>query len=69
MKTAPDLVQALEILADPARAIELSRFFKTAPGQYGEGDIFWGLTVPLQRTVVKQFYRELSLKVCALISF
>lgn len=62
MKTAQDLVHTLENLADPIRAIALSRFFKTAPGQYGEGDIFWGLTVPLQRTVVKQFYRELSLK-------
>ncbi len=47
--------QALQQLANPAKATILSRFFKTGPGEYGQGDIFWGITVPGQRTVAKRF--------------
>lgn len=47
--------QALQQLANPAKAAILSRFFKTGPGEYGQGDIFWGITVPQQRSMVKQF--------------
>lgn len=38
-------------LADPARAKLLAGYFKTGPGQYGEGDRFLGITVPLQPSV------------------
>lgn len=43
----------LRALADPARAESLRRFFKTGPGEYGEGDRFLGLTVPQVRAVVR----------------
>jgi 3-methyladenine DNA glycosylase AlkD len=43
--------------ADPSQVSGLSRFFKTGPGQYGEGDKFLGIKVPVTREVVKACWR------------
>ncbi|MDQ6802498.1 MAG: DNA alkylation repair protein [Acidobacteriota bacterium] len=45
----------LREFADPARAIFVSGFFKTGPGQYGEGDQFLGLNVPDLRKIAREF--------------
>lgn len=54
------LIKDLQKLADPKRAEVSAWFFKTGPGQYGEGDVFIGITVPAMRTVSKK-YLDLSL--------
>lgn len=54
------VVSDLQALGSPAKAKSSAWFFKTGPGQYGEGDVFIGVTVPEQRIVVKR-YRDLPL--------
>jgi len=49
----------LQELGDPVRATHSLRFFKTGPGEYGEGDKFLGLTVPAMRALVRK-YRALA---------
>ena len=53
--TADDVRAALAVLADPDVAAGSARYFKTGPGQYGEGDLFIGVKVPAVRVVVKRF--------------
>lgn len=45
----------LRKIASPADAEFLQRFFKTAPGEYGAGDRFIGIRVPLTRKLAKEF--------------
>ena len=48
-------MDALADVSDPEDAVFLQRFFKTGPGQYGEGDVFIGVRVPATRAVAKRF--------------
>ncbi len=56
-----DVKTQLRGLGTPEKARASAWFFKTGPGQYGEGDVFVGVTVPEQRKVAKR-YRELSVQ-------
>ena len=55
------LLQEMLLKENPSQVEGLSRFFKTGPGQYGEGDIFLGIKVPTTRAVVKSCWKELTL--------
>ena len=56
------LLQEITARADASQVEGLSRFFKTGPGQYGEGDKFLGIKVPVTREVVKACWRETTLQ-------
>ncbi len=51
----------LQDLKNSEKAKVLSGFFKTAKGQYGEGDKFLGIVVPEQRKIVKKYFKSLEL--------
>ncbi len=50
-----NLRSELAALADQERAVQVARFFQTGPGQYAEGDIFWGIPNPKVREVAKRW--------------
>jgi len=52
--TAEELRNRLRNLEDPEKAKILQRFFKTGPGEYGEGDLFLGIPVPLLRKLSRE---------------
>jgi 3-methyladenine DNA glycosylase AlkD len=45
----------MERLRNPTRAIASARYFRTGPGEYGEGDVFLGLPVPTQRLLARRW--------------
>ena len=54
------LLQNMLSHRDESQVAGLMRFFKTGPGQYGEGDKFLGIKVPVTRAVVKECWKEVS---------
>jgi 3-methyladenine DNA glycosylase AlkD len=55
MMTAREAEARLRALADAKAAEGMRRFFKTGPGQYGEGDLFLGVKVPPLRKLAREF--------------
>ncbi len=53
MDTAAQVARALKKLGTKTKAANSARFFKTGKGQYGEGDVFIGVTVLEQRLLAK----------------
>lgn len=53
--TSQELRKTLRSLADPVIAEHSARFFKTGKGEYGEGDQFLGIRVPVLRAQAKQY--------------
>jgi 3-methyladenine DNA glycosylase AlkD len=64
MDCPAELTELFLKAANPAKARHLMRFFKTGEGQYGHGDQFLGLPVPLTRSLVRPFTGELNLSEC-----
>ncbi len=60
MSTIQSIIQEISQLANPSIAQHSTRFFKSGPGEYGEGDCFLGIRVPIIRQQVKR-YRGLTL--------
>jgi len=50
-----DLLRDLEAVADERKAANLAWFFKTGKGEYGEGDVFLGITVPVARKIAQRY--------------
>lgn len=59
--SAPAIHRELRLLANRSRAATAERFFKTGPGEYGAGDRFLGIRVPLLRKLAAK-YQMLSLR-------
>ena len=61
MMTAKEIIAYMESLRNEEQRRVLMGFFKTGPGEYGEGDEFLGLKVPQTREIVKNVWKEFPL--------
>jgi 3-methyladenine DNA glycosylase AlkD len=60
MTAAEKITKQLKALENKTAAAHAQRFFKTGPGQYGEGDTFLGIKVPVLRKLTKE-HRDVAL--------
>ena len=64
--TVQQIQKRLKKLGNKKHAAISQRFFKTGPGEYGEGDVFIGIRVPVLRELVKE-YSDLSVEDAAIL--
>ena len=55
MNLIDNLKKDIENSSSRSKAKILQRFFKTGKGEYGEGDLFLGITVPQSREIAKKY--------------
>jgi 3-methyladenine DNA glycosylase AlkD len=67
LPAAETIRSALRSWSDPEKATMLPRFFKTGPGEYGEGDRFHGVVAPKIRKLVKRHRHAAMEEVVALL--
>jgi 3-methyladenine DNA glycosylase AlkD len=65
--TARDALDRLHALGSPEAAAFAARYFKTGPGQYGEGDLFLGIRAPALRKLAGKFRDLLECEVLSLL--
>lgn len=61
MNVAAEIIREMTGLYDEKQASHLSRFFKTGKGEYGEGDKFLGIKVPVTRCLVRKYRKDIGL--------
>ena len=64
--TVQDIQKRLKKLGNKKHAAISQRFFKTRPGEYGEGDVFIGIRVPVLRKLVQE-YSDVSVEDAAIL--
>lgn len=62
MRIAEIIIKEMLSLYDEKQSIHLARFFKCSKGEYGEGDRFLGIKVPVTRSIVKKYGKEVTLE-------
>ncbi len=62
MYSKSSFLKDLKAFRIPEKAAFFPRFFKTGKGEYGEGDQFWGITVPNNRIVAKKYFASISIE-------
>jgi len=61
MTKLKDIIKDIGLLANKKKAQDLQRFFKTGPGEYGEGDVFLGLVAAQSKKITKKYSTLLSI--------
>lgn len=56
-----NIISDLKRVSNKEKAEFFPKFFKVGPGEYGEGDKFFGVTVPIQRQIAKKYYKNIDL--------
>lgn len=59
-----EIINKFLLLSNPTKAQHLVRFFKTGKGEYGYGDKFLGINVPVTRSLVKEYKNSVNIDVC-----